>query len=148
MADFNVRSDAVDVDDIMRQIRARIREKRGVDYTEADLKHLANIKLEEFLDPRKLRSDLVEQFKRQRAASPAPGTQTGASPPETGGWVKRKARAIVRRAVTGVIKPEQLVDVMNAEFRRREELYYEILHTLVVELTRLGIEVHNLKMRV
>ena len=35
MADFNVRSDAVDVEQIMRQIRARIREKRGADYTEA-----------------------------------------------------------------------------------------------------------------
>ena len=35
MADFNIRTDAVDVEQIMRQIRARIQEKRGVDYTEA-----------------------------------------------------------------------------------------------------------------
>ena len=31
MADFNIRSDSVNVEQIMRQIRARIREKRGVD---------------------------------------------------------------------------------------------------------------------
>jgi len=33
MADFNIRSDSVNVEQIMEQIRARIREKRGVDYT-------------------------------------------------------------------------------------------------------------------
>jgi hypothetical protein len=148
MADFNVRSDAVDVDEIMKQIRGRIREKRGVDYTEADLQHLANIKMEQFLDPRKLRSDLVEQFKRQRAASPAPNSQEGAPQVETGNALKRFARKIVKRIVRSAVNPQDMVDAMNAEFRRREELYYEILHNLVIELTRLGIEVHNLRMHV
>ena len=31
MSDFHVRSDAVDVEQIMEQIRRRIRDKRGVD---------------------------------------------------------------------------------------------------------------------
>ena len=35
----------------MRQIRARIREKRGVDYTEEQIRELAKVKLEKFLDP-------------------------------------------------------------------------------------------------
>src|SRR4030095_11853610 len=72
MADLPVRSDAVDVEQIMRQIRARIREKRGVDYTEAELQQLAKVKLEKFLDPRGVRSDLVEQFRTHRSVSPAP----------------------------------------------------------------------------
>ena len=41
MAEFNVRSDSVNVEQIMEQIRARIREKRGVDYTEAEIQQLA-----------------------------------------------------------------------------------------------------------
>ena len=49
----------------MRQIRSRIREKRGVDYTEEEIRELANVKLEKFLDPRGVRSDLLEQFRRQ-----------------------------------------------------------------------------------
>ena len=49
---FTVRSDNVDVEQIMRQIRARIREKRGVDYTEEEIRELASVKLEKFLDPR------------------------------------------------------------------------------------------------
>src|SRR5688572_32107989 len=72
MADFTVRSDNVDVEQIMRQIRARIREKRGVDYTEEEIRELANVKLEKFLDPRGVRSDLLEQFRRKREASLPP----------------------------------------------------------------------------
>src|SRR5687767_8836781 len=66
MADFNIRTDAVDVEQIMRQIRARIQEKRGVDYTEQQIQELANVKLERFLDPKGVRSDLVHQFKHAR----------------------------------------------------------------------------------
>ena len=67
MPDFNVRSDSVNVEQIMEQIRARIREKRGVDYTEQQIRELAAVKLEKFLDPRGVRSDLLEQF---RSAQP------------------------------------------------------------------------------
>ena len=74
MSDFSVRSDSVDVEQVMRQIRARIREKRGVDYTEEEIRELANVKLEKFLDPRGVRSDLLEQFRRTKAALPPPRT--------------------------------------------------------------------------
>ena len=63
MTDFQIRSDNVDVEQIMRQIRARIREKRGVDYTEDEIKELARVKLEKFLDPTGVRSDLLAQFR-------------------------------------------------------------------------------------
>ena len=59
------RSDSVNVEQIMEQIRARIREKRGVDYTEQQIRELAAVKLEKFLDPRGVRSDLLEQFRRR-----------------------------------------------------------------------------------
>lgn len=72
MAEFQVRSDAVDVEQIMRQIRARIREKRGADYTEQEIIELASVKLEKFLDPRGVRSNLVEEFRRNRVVSAAP----------------------------------------------------------------------------
>src|SRR5580693_1519801 len=72
MSDFNVRSDSVNVEQIMEQIRARIREKRGVDYTEEQIRELAAVKLEKFLDPRGLRSDLLEQFRRAKPAYEPP----------------------------------------------------------------------------
>src|SRR5450756_362822 len=66
MPDFNMRSDSVNVEQIMEQIRARIREKRGVDYTEQQIHELAAVKLEKFLDPRGVRSDLLDQFKARQ----------------------------------------------------------------------------------
>ena len=75
MPDFNVRSDSVNVEQIMEQIRARIREKRGVDYTEQQIRELAAVKLEKFLDPRGVRSDLLEQFRsrsRRETSQPLP----------------------------------------------------------------------------
>ena len=72
MADFNVRSDSVNVEQIMEQIRARIREKRGIDYTEQQIRDLAAVKLEKFLDPRGVRSDLLEQFKKNQPRLEAP----------------------------------------------------------------------------
>ena len=71
MAEFNIRTDSVDVEQIMRQIRARIKEKRGVDYTEQQIQELANVKLERFLDPKGVRSDLVQQCKHVRGLAGA-----------------------------------------------------------------------------
>src|SRR3954447_5010487 len=72
MPDFNVRADSVNVEQIMDQIRARIREKRGVDYTEEQIRELAAVKLEKLLDPRGIRSDLLDQFHRtQEDRTPA-----------------------------------------------------------------------------
>ena len=163
MSDFNVRSDSVDVEQIMRQIRARIREKRGADYTEAELQQLATVKLERFLDPRGLRSDLVDQFRRHRTVS--------AEPPKydfedtTLYDTHRGALRTVRRLLNPILKlfinpnplihalhvQKQVNDEFHKRFRAREEmdpLFYEVIHNLVVEITRLGIEVQNLKMRV
>src|SRR6187549_1091732 len=70
MPDFNVRADSVNVEQVMDQIRARIREKRGVDYTEQQIREMAAVKLEKFLDPKGVRSDLLEQFRAQPAYTP------------------------------------------------------------------------------
>src|ERR1700716_4164513 len=72
MPDFNVRSHSVNVEQIMEQIRARIREKRGVDYTEQQIRELAAVKLEKFLDPRGVRSDLLDQFRKAQPAYAPP----------------------------------------------------------------------------
>ena len=64
MAEFNIQSDSVDVTRIMEQIRQRIREKRGTDYTEQQIRELATVKLDRFLDPRHVRSDLVEHYRQ------------------------------------------------------------------------------------
>jgi hypothetical protein len=163
MADFTVRSDSVDVEQIMRQIRARIREKRGADYTEAELRELATVKLEKFLDPSGVRSDLVEQFRRQRVASPELPQYVFEDTTlyETHRGALRFMRKLLHPLLKLFINPNPLIHAMHVQaqvndeihkrFRQREEmdpLYYELVHNLVMEVTRMGIEVHNMKMRV
>lgn len=59
MEEFTFRSDDIDVERIMeriRAIRARIQEKRGVDYTQEQLRELASLQLERFQESKKVRS--------------------------------------------------------------------------------------------
>ncbi len=163
MGDLNVRSDSVDVEQIMRQIRARIREKRGVDYTEAELQQLASVKLEKFLDPRGVRSDLVEQFRKHRFVSAAPPNYSFEDTTlyESHRPLLRFVRKLLNPVLLLFFNPNRLTSALHIQaqvndeyhklFRRREDmdpLFYEVIHNLVVECTRLGVEVHNLKMRV
>jgi hypothetical protein len=160
---MNVRSDSVDVEQIMRQIRARIREKRGADYTEAELQQLATVKLEKFLDPRGLRSDLVAEYRRTRVVPPAPPNYEFGETTlyETHRGLLRSLRSLFKPLLKLFFNPDKLTAALHiqaevntqAEARlrkleEREPLSYELLHNLTLEITRLGIEVHNLKMRV
>jgi hypothetical protein len=162
MSDLQVRADAVDVEAIMRQIRARVREKRGVDYTEAEVQELAKVKLEQFLDPKGVRSDLVAQFRRRRPVAPAPPNFVFED--DTIYATHRGFLRTMRRLFNPLLKlffnPNPISDALhiqskvNAEYHERfrqsqemDTLYYELAHNLALEVTRLGIEVHNLKMR-
>ena len=169
MPDFNVRSDSVNVEQIMEQIRARIREKRGADYTEQQIQELAAVKLEKFLDPRGVRSDLLEQFRRAQPPYSPPELPNYAFEDVTLFESHRAPLRIMRKILRPILKlffnPNPLIQALNIQSRlntmyaereaKREaarhafdQLHYEVMHNLVLETTRLGIEVKNLKMRV
>jgi hypothetical protein len=163
MSDFQVKSDTVDVDAIMRQIRARIREKRGTDYTESEVQELAKVKLEQFLDPKGVRSDLVAQFRRHRTVSAAPPNYEFEDDTiyETHRGLLRSIRKLLNPLLKLFFNPNKISSALHLQskvnqefhqrFRQREDmdpLYYELVHNLALEVTRLGIEVHNMKMRV
>ena len=149
MSDFTVRSDSADVEQIMRQIRARIREKRGVDYTEEEIRELASVKLEKFLDPRGVRSDLLEQYRRRRES--ADGPRNYAFGEETLYASSRSLLRFVRRLLNPILKlfvnPNPLIEAMhiqsklNDSYNQAESLSYELINNRVLETTRRGIEV-------
>ena len=157
MAEFNVRSDSVNVEHIMEQIRARIREKRGVDYTEAEIQELATARLEKYLDPQNVRADLLQEFHRVRAASDAPAPSEDVIDDsvlfETHRPWLRALRKVLRPILKLVLNTKALAALSlraKAEVSRRgrDQLTFELLHNMVVEMTRLSIEVKNLTMRV
>ncbi len=172
MSDFHVRSDAVDVEQIMEQIRRRVRDKRGVDYTEEQIRELASVRLEKFLDPKNLRSDLLEQFRKSRP--PEDSTLPPIDAPyafedntlyDTHRGLLRTIRRLLNPLLKLFFNPNTIVHALhqqadlNQHFARTmgqaridraawNSLYYEVLHNLVLETTRSGIELKNLKMRV
>ena len=175
--EFSIRSDSVDVDQLMKQIRARIRDKRGVDYTEEEIRQLANVKLEKFLDPTRVRSDLVQHYRRTQESG---SISTLVPPPENyafddhlvygsarggSGQLITSIRKLLNPVLKLFINPNPIINVLHRQsainahneeqFERIERvrtdlaaLNYEVVHNLVVEITRLSSEVKNLKMRV
>ena len=156
MSDFSVKSDSVDVEQIMRQVRSRIREKRGVDYTEDEIRELASVKLERFLDPKGVRSDLLEQYRKRREASTTPRNFSFEDTTlyESSRPLLRAIRKLLNPILKLFFNPTPVVEALhiqsklNDNYNQAESLYYELIHNLVLETTRLGIEVKNLKMRV
>ena len=156
MSDFTVRNDSVDVEQIMRQVRSRIREKRGVDYTEDEIKELASVKLERFLDPKGVRSDLLEQYRKRRDASTTPRNYSfeDTTVYESSRPLLRGLRKLLNPILKLFFNPAPVAEALhiqsklNDSYNQAESLYYELIHNLVLETTRLGIEVKNLKMRV
>src|SRR5688572_19507595 len=167
MTDLSIRSDNVDVEQIMRQIRTRIKEKRGVDYTEEEVRELANVKLERFLSPSAVRSELVEHYRRQRPPVPLPSSPP---PPENYGFEAdtiydshRGPLQWMRKLLNPVLKlffnPNPIIHVLHRQgkmndyllqrfdqvsqrFVTRDELdalNFEVLNNIVLELTRVGI---------
>ena len=159
MTDFSIRSDNVDVEQIMRQIRSRIREKRGVDYTEEEIRELANVKLEKFIDPKGVRSNLLEEYRRLASAEPSPPNYAFGEETlyETHRAPVRWLRSLFRPLLKLLFNPNPLIQALHIQSQlnersaerhaRLDALHYEVIHNLVVELTRTGIEVKSLKMR-
>ena len=147
MADFNVRSDSVDVEQIMRQIRARIREKRGVDYTEEEVRELANVKLEKFLDPRGVRSDLLEQFRRSKAAMPPPQNFAFEESTlyETHRGFIRWIRSLLRPFLKLLFNPNPLIHAMHiqADGRQLSHLFFGVIHAALLADARADL-LHDL----
>jgi len=156
MADSNVRANPVNVEQIMEQIRGRIRDQRGVEYTEQQIQDLAAAQLEKYLDPKKVHSTLLEEFRRLRASSFAaervPEAVDDAAVFQTDSAWLRPFRWVMRPITRLFINTKALATVLiqsqtEKSRRTRDQLLFELIHNLVVDTTRLGIEVKNLKMR-
>ena len=161
----------------MRQIRARVKEKRGADYTEDEIKELAGVKLERFLDPLSVRSGLLDEYRRQRGTTSLLGIEAApdlygfdaetmyASSRGAAGSILRTIRKLLNPLLKLFINPNPLIHVMNLQtslngyfsrsiarvsdhLQQRDALNFEVLNNLVVELTRVSIENRNMKMRV
>ena len=191
MAEFNKRTDSVDVTQIMERVREGIRAQRGRGDADRQARELAAAALERCLEPLRTGSALIE---RNRGLAP-PGRfdrdpEGGSLAPEAFEFDENtvyvssrgtmgKLLYLVRKLLNPILRlffnPDpiilammrqaeinsrllDLLDRVNAEFERtgrkfaaREEidaLNYEVVNNLVVEMTRLAVDMKNHKMLV
>jgi hypothetical protein len=170
------RTDRVDVEQIMRDIRARIAQRSGVELSNQQIHELAARRLEAILDPRGLKPELLDQLRRSAGERPvsvdivAPGTAQSYPFDETTLYDSPNAflrfiRKLLRPFLRMMFNPTPIAHALalqsrlNSELAAREgerdrrqaewnALHYEILQRLALEVSRASIETQSLSLRV
>ena len=143
---FEVGDGAVDVAAVMRDVRERIAEKkrRGL-LTDAEVREIAGHPLHPVLEPHDLKSGLLSEVLE------SPSRWNFAFDAET---IFRSSRGSALESVRRLLRPIQKLfwnpTPMIAALSRQADLNAasaHLLHNLVLEVTRLQLEVQDLKQR-
>jgi hypothetical protein len=145
---FEIKADGVDVERIRREILEQIEAKRGDLYSEEEIRALAERGLEAVLRAGELRGELLEELRRRDSQwNYSFDTQS----------VYRSSRGAVGRAlelIRRILRPVQKLfwnpNPMISALSRQSDLnryYAHLLHNLVLELSRLNLEVQELRNR-
>ena len=162
MSEFIVRNESIDVERIMGQIRRRIEEKRGEDYTEEQIRELANVKLDRFLKPESVRSNMVEYYQK-RLKEKEDALRASPQPPPSFEFdpdiIYRSSRGVAgrllfgfRRLVSQLLKlffnPAPIVHALTIQQQineRQAEVISQMVRTQTefIEIAALNYEVMN-----
>jgi hypothetical protein len=156
----------------MRDIRARIAQRHGIELSAQQIEELAARRLEAVLDPRAINPTLMQQLRRDAATAPV-----ALAAPDAGYSFEddtlyeshRGPLRLIRRMLNPILKlffnPNPLVHALQAQARINREaaardaerdrlqaewnaLHYEILQRTVTEVSRASLELQSLALRV
>ena len=169
----NASRDQLDIEQIMREIRARISERHGIDLTNQQIQELAARRLEAILDPRTIKPSLMDELRRasgQPSDLPAPEAETTfafseSALYESSNGIVRLIRRLLNPLLKLFLNPQAISDALDAQARlheaaaareaqqRRQQaewnaLHFEILRRLVTDIARTEIESQQLATRV
>jgi hypothetical protein len=167
------RGDRVDVEQIMRDIRARISQRSGIDLSNQQIQELAARRLEAILDPRVLKPGLLDQLRRGAGERQAPPEAAPAVPPlfeevhlyDSPSGLLRFFRKLLNPILRLFFNPTPIAHALavqgrlNSDAATRETererrqaewnaLHYEILQRLVTDVARVSLEAQSLSLRV
>lgn len=145
---FEIKAEGVDVQRLLAEIERRVEERRGRLYTEEELRFIAERPLEGVVQPHEVRPGLLEEFRRRDASwNYSFDAQT----------IYRSSHGLAGRAIEAarrLLGPVQKLfwnpNPMIAALSRQSDLNrfsVDLLHNLVLELTRLRLEVAELRSR-
>jgi hypothetical protein len=146
---FRIDDGAVDVEAVMRDVRERVREKkRGGLLTDAEVREIAQHALHPVVDAHDLKSSLLGEILDE------PGRWSFAFDPETLYRSSRGGSGRALETIRRLLRPVQKLfwnpTPLIAALSRQSELntaYAHLLHNLTLEITRLNLEVQELKHR-
>ena len=145
---IEIQSKDVDVRKIMEQIRERIAEKKRGLYTDEEIREIAERKLEAVLESRHFNPDFLKDFKTK------PEVWNYAFDKDTIYNTSRGGAFGLLATLRNVLKPIQKLfwnpTPMIAALSRQSDLNQysvQMLHNLTLELTRLNLEVQELRAR-
>ena len=145
---FEIKADGVDVARIRRAILDRIEAKKDDLYSEEELQALAGRGLEAVLEAGELRGELLEEF-RARDGQWNYSFDTSAIYGSSRGAAGRALEAI-RRILRPIQKLFWNVSPLISALSRQSDLnryYVHLLHNLVLEMSRLNLELQELRNR-
>lgn len=146
---FEIRAEGVDVEEVMREIRAAIEEKKKAGLlTDEEIREIASRPLRPVLQPHDLKSSLLSEL-LERPSRWNYDFEADAVYRSSRGGAGRVLEA-VRRALRPIQKLFWNPTPMIAALSRQKDInatYVHLLHNLVLEVTRLNLEIVDLKSR-
>ncbi len=148
MSTFTIKGNDIDVETVMASIRKRIEEKRKGLYTEEEVREIAEMKLDAVLDAGDFNSDFVTAFRaRDRQWNYTFGPETiYASSRGLWGTLIRFARTLLHPVLKLFFNPNPVISSLS----RQSDLnryYMELLHNMAEEMTKMNLELTQLKAR-
>jgi hypothetical protein len=146
---FEIKAEGIDAERLRAEVENRLEERRRAGlYTDEEIRFIAERTLEEVLSGRDLRADLVDEFRARDAQ------WNYSFEPET---LYRSSHGLAGRAIEAarrLLRPVQKLfwnpNPMIAALSRQSDLNrfsVHLLHNLVLELSRLNLEVQELRNR-
>jgi hypothetical protein len=146
---FEIRAEGVDVQKLLAEVHAQIAERRAQGlYTDDELRYIAERALEGVLTGRDLRADLLEEFKARDAEwnfSFAPDT-IFVSSRGLAGRLLGTARRVLRPVQKLFWNPTPMIAALSRQ-SDLNRFSVHLLHNLVLELSRLSLEVQEQRNR-
>jgi DNA segregation ATPase FtsK/SpoIIIE-like protein len=166
--------DHVDVEQIMRDIRARIAQRAGIELSNQQIQELAARRLEAILDPRSVKPALLDQLRKSAGTPMAAEREQPLTPGfvfeentlfETHRGFLRFLRGLFKPFLTLFFNPKPLVQALTTQAKLNQEiagrdadrdrrqaewnaLQYEMVQRMVTETSRISIEMQALSLRI